>query len=133
MESIAQYWKPVWEALERFWKAMCQSREGASRMSGTLHLAQALFNRGRKTDFRDAERLVKRLVSQELVLSFVPDAEQRLWRTLTRTRYQRTRDKVRLQNRLEALLEAAHINAHVSRTRSTPAPEVRPLDGHFSR
>jgi transposase len=81
-------------------------------MSGTLHLAQALSNRGRrgrKTDFRDAERLVKRLVSQELVLSFVPDAEQRLWRTLTRTRYQRTRDKVRLQNQLEALLEEAHI------------------------
>jgi len=52
---------------------------------------------------------VKRLVSQELVLSFVPDAEQRLWRTLTRTRYQRMRDKVRLQNQLEALLEEAHI------------------------
>ena len=112
MESTAQYWKPVWGALERFWKAMCQSREGAGRMSGTLHLAQALSNRGRrgrKTDFRDAERLVKRLVSQELVLSFVPDAEQRLWRTLTRTRYQRTRDKVRLQNQLEALLEEVHI------------------------
>lgn len=81
-------------------------------MSGTLHLAQALSNRGRrgrKTDFRDAERLIKRLVSQELVLSFVPDAEQLLWRTITRTRYQRTRDKVRLQNQLEALLEEAHI------------------------
>jgi transposase len=60
-------------------------------------------------DVEDAERLVKRLVSAELVLSFVPDAEQRLWRTLTRTRYQRTRDKVRLQNQLEALLEEAHI------------------------
>ena len=112
MESTAQYWKPVWEALERFWKVICQNREGASRMSGTLHLAQALANRGRrgrKSDFRDAERLVKRLVSEELVLSFVPDAEQRLWRTLTRTRYQRTRDKVRLQNQQEALLEEAHI------------------------
>jgi len=52
---------------------------------------------------------VKRLISQELVLSFVPDSEQRLWRTLTRTKYQRTRDKVRLQNQLEALLEEAHI------------------------
>src|SRR5437870_11870697 len=112
MESTAQYWKPVWGALERYWKPSCQSREGAGRMSGTLHLAQALSNRGRrgrKTDFRDAERLVKRLVSQELILSFVPDAEQCLWRTLTRTRYRRTRDKVRLQNPLEALLEEAHI------------------------
>ncbi|HKF55985.1 MAG TPA: IS110 family transposase [Blastocatellia bacterium] len=112
MESTAQYWKPVWGALEGYWRPICQGREGAGRMSGTLHLAQALSNRGRrgrKTDFRDAERLVKRLVSQELVLSFVPDTEQRLWRTLTRTRYQRTREKVRLQNQLEALLEEAHI------------------------
>lgn len=112
MESTAQYWKPVWSALEQAWKPMCEKREGAGGKSGTLHLAQALSNRGRrgrKKDFRDAERLVKRLVSQELTLSFVPDVEQRLWRSLTHTRYQRTRDKVRLQNQLEALLEEAHI------------------------
>jgi hypothetical protein len=81
MESTAQYWKPLWSALERYWKPSCQNREGAGKMSGTLHLAQALSNRGRrgrKKDFRDAERLVKRLVSQELALSFVPDTEQRL-------------------------------------------------------
>jgi transposase len=81
-------------------------------MSGTLHLAQALSNRGRrgrKKDFQDAERLVKRLVSQELTLSFVPAPEQRLWRTVTRTKYQLRRNKVRLQNQLEALLEEAHI------------------------
>ena len=40
MESTAQYWKPVWAALERYWKPGCQKREGAGRMSGTLHLAQ---------------------------------------------------------------------------------------------
>jgi transposase len=112
MESTAQYWKPLWSALERYWKPSCQDREGAGKMSGTLHLAQVLSNRGRRgrrKDFPDAERLVKRLISQELILSFVPDGDQRLWRTLTRTRYQRTRDKVRLQNQLEALLEEAHI------------------------
>ena len=38
MESTAQYWKPVWGALERYWKPMCQSRK-CRRMSGTLHLA----------------------------------------------------------------------------------------------
>ena len=67
MESTAQYWKPPWSALERYWKPSSQNREGAGKMSGTLHLAQALSNRGRrgrKKDFRDAERLVKRLVSQ---------------------------------------------------------------------
>ena len=42
---------------------------GASLIGGTLHLAQAQSNRGasgRKKDFPDAERLVKRLVAQEL-------------------------------------------------------------------
>lgn len=112
MESTAQYWKPVWQTLERYWKPECQKRSGAGRMSGTLHLAQAHSNRapqGRKKDFADAERLVKRLVAQELVLSFVPDAEQRLWRTLTRRKYQLTSDRGRLQNRLEGLLEEAHV------------------------
>src|SRR5215468_7444766 len=112
MESTAQYWRPVWEALERYWKPICEKREGAPRRSGTLHLAQAQSNRGRrgrKRDFPDAERLVKRLVARELILSFVPDAEQRLWRTVTRRKYQLTRDRVRLQNQVESLLEEAHI------------------------
>ena len=111
MESTAQYWKPVWETLERYWKPICEKREGARRKSGTLHLAQAQSNRGprgRKRDFPDAERLVKRLVARELTLSFVPDAEQRLWRTVTRRKHQLTRDHVRLQNQLESLLEEAH-------------------------
>ena len=93
MESTAQYWKPVWRQLER----QC-----------VLHLAQAQSNqapRGRKRDFPDAERLVRRHVAGELILSFVPDLEQRLWRTITRTKYQLTRDRVRLQNQLESLLE----------------------------
>ena len=79
---------------------------------GQSYLALALSNRGRrgpKKDFRDAERLVKRLVAHELTLSFVPDVEQRLWRTVVRTKYQLTRNRVQLQNRLEALLEEAHI------------------------
>jgi hypothetical protein len=44
-------------------------------MSGSLLLALAQSNRGprgRKRDFVDAERLLKRLAAQELVLSFVP-------------------------------------------------------------
>src|SRR5882757_5252866 len=69
MESTAQHWKPVWGSLERYWKPVCQNREGAGPMSGTLHLAQAQSNRarrGRKNDFADAERLVRRLVANEL-------------------------------------------------------------------
>lgn len=112
MESTAQYWKPVWGALERYWKPICHKREGAGPMSGTLHLAQAQSNRGRrgrKKDFPDAERLVKRLVANELILSFVPDAEQRLWRTVTRRKYQLRREHVRLQNQLESVLEECQI------------------------
>ena len=112
MESTAQYWKPVWEALERHWKPMRQKRDSTGPMSGTLHLAQAQSNRGpkgRKKDFLDAERLVKRLVANELTLSFVPAAEQHLWRTVMRRKYQLTRSRVQLQNQLEGLLEEAHI------------------------
>lgn len=112
MESTAQYWRPVWDALEQYWRPVMQGRADAGLNTGALHLAQAKSNRGRrgrKNDYRDAERLVRRLVAQELVLSFVPDPEQRLWRTVTRRKQQLSKDRVRFQNRLEALLEQMHI------------------------
>jgi transposase len=112
MEATAQYWRPVWETLEQEWQPRRRGDAGAGPGSGTLHLAQAQSNRGpagRKRDFSDAERLVKRLVAQELTLSFVPTPEQRLWRTVTRRKYQLRCARVQLQNRLEALLEEAHI------------------------
>ena len=98
MESTAQYWKPVWLDLEPHF--------------GKLHLAQAHSNRapkGRKNDFGDAKRLTRRLLADELILSFVPGGEQRTWRTITRGKNQLVRDRVRLQNQLEALLEEARI------------------------
>ncbi len=100
MESTAQYWKPVWSALERQLK---------------LYLAQAYSNKapkGRKRDFADAERLVRQHIAGELILSFVPDEEQRLWRTIQQLR----RDRVRLQNQLEGFLEEVRIklSSHVS-------------------
>lgn len=111
MESTAQYWKPVWGALERDWQPVSRTRRAGAK-SGSLLLAQAKSNRaprGRKNDFADAERLLKRLAANELVLSFVPDTEQRLWRTVSRQKLQLTRARVRLQNQLEALLEQAHL------------------------
>ena len=98
MESTAQYWKPVWLDLEPHF--------------AKLHLAQAFSNRapkGRKNDFQDAKRLARRLVAGELILSFVPGPAQRMWRTLTRKKHQLVRDRVRLQNQLEAMLEEARI------------------------
>lgn len=97
MESTAQYWKPVWLSLEPHFR---------------LRLAQAWSNRaprGKKTDFKDAERLVRRYVAGELTMSFVPDAEQRIMRSLTRRRKQLTRDRVRIQNQVESLLEETRL------------------------
>lgn len=97
MESTAQYWKPVWQELE----GHCE-----------LFLAQAYSNRapqGRKRDFVDAERLVRRHVAGELILSFVPNPEQRLWRTMTRSKHQLTRDRVRIHSQIESLLEEGRI------------------------
>src|SRR5262249_10175680 len=94
----AQYWKPVWLDLEPHFPK--------------LHLAQAYSNRapkGRKNDFGDAKRLARRLMAGELLLSFVPDAEQRTWRTLTRSKQPLVRDRVKLHNQLEALLEEMRI------------------------
>lgn len=98
MESTAQYWKPVWLDLEP-----CLPK---------LHLAQAQSNRapkGRKNDFRDAKRLARRLLANELMLSFVPEPEQRAWRLMTRGRLQLVRERVRLQGQLESLLEEARV------------------------
>lgn len=97
MESTAQYWKPVWFTLEGHFR---------------LYLAQAWSNRaprGRKADFQDAQRLARRHWAGELTLSFVPDAEQRQMRSLSRRRAQLTRDRVRIQNQVEALLEETRI------------------------
>jgi transposase len=98
MESTAQYWKPVWLDLEPHF--------------AKLHLAQAHSNRapkGRKNDFKDAKRLARRLLASELMLSFVPEPEQRNWRTLTRSKQQLVCDRVQLQNQVEALLEEMRI------------------------
>lgn len=98
MESTAQYWKPVWLDLEPHFQK--------------LHLAQAQSNRapkGRKNDFQDPKRLARRLLAGELMLSFVPEPEQRTWRLMTRGRLQLVRERVRLQNQVECLLEEARI------------------------
>jgi hypothetical protein len=98
MESTAQYWRSVWLELEPHMR---------------LHLAQAFSNRaprGRKHDFKDAERLVRRLIANELILSFVPGGEQRTWRNMTRMKLQLTRDRVRLQNQMECLLSSCRLS-----------------------
>ena len=101
MESTAQYGRSVWLELEPYMR---------------LQLAQAFSNRaprGRKHDFKGAERLVRRLIADELILSFVPDEEPRTWRNMTRMKTQLRRDRVRLQNQMECLLEEMRIKPSI--------------------
>ena len=97
MESTAQYWWPVWLELEGQF---------------ALHLAQARSNaapHGRKTDWGDATRLVRRYLAGDLRLSFVPDAEQRSWRRLSRTWKSLGEQIVEARHELEAVLEEGQI------------------------
>jgi len=77
-----------------------------------LQLAQAQSNkapRGRKSDLADVKRLVRRFVAGELMLSFIPEPQQRSWRMVTRGRLQLIRERVQLQNQMESLLEEGRI------------------------
>jgi len=97
MESTAQYWRPVWYGLERHFP---------------LHLCHPLkvrAPRGRKRDYRDAQRLADRWRSGDLEESFIPGAEQREWRWLTRTRVQVKRMIGVIRNQVEGLLEQGGI------------------------
>ena len=97
MESTAQYWRPVWHGLEPHFP---------------LHLCNPLkvkARRGRKSDFRDAQRLADRWHSGDLEESFIPGAEQRDWRELTRARVHLKRMMGVVRNGVESLLEAASI------------------------
>jgi transposase len=97
MESTAQYWRPVWYGLEAHFP---------------LHLSHPLKTRaprGRKWDFRDAQRLADRWSSGDLEESFIPGAEQRSWRWLTRTRVDLRNKIIVVRNQVEGLLEQGGI------------------------
>jgi transposase len=97
MESTAQYWRTVWLGLE-----------GKVR----LKLAQARSNpapKGRKSDYRDALRIVRRMLSNDLTLSFVAPAQQRIWRIWARTRVQLIQTQQQFRNQLECILEEGQI------------------------
>lgn len=75
-------------------------------------MAQAQSHRaphGRKTDFGDAVRLVRRFGAGELRLSYVPDVEQRRWRMLCQAMQQIVEERTRVRNQIEVLLEEGQI------------------------
>ena len=97
MESTAQYWRPVWYALEGHFQ---------------LYLVNPLQVRapgGRKRDYRDAQRLADRWASGDLRASYVPGQEQREWRAMTRNRVHLKRKIGVTRCQVEGLLELGSI------------------------
>jgi transposase len=97
MESTGVYWKPVWAILEGGFE---------------LILANATFVKnmpGRKTDAKDATWLADLLRYGLVRASFVPPVAVQDLRELTRYRAQVSADRARVTNRIQKLLEGAHI------------------------
>jgi len=99
MESAGVYGKPVWHVLERQkqfpWKLVnAQPYHGVD---------------GQKTDPIDASWLAEWRQCGLRKGSFVPPPWPREWRDLTRRRVSLRQDQNRVQNRIEKVLEDAHL------------------------
>lgn len=97
MESTGQYWRPVFYGLEETFECW---------LVNPAHVKQVP---GRKTDVNDAQWIAQ-LAAHGLVRpSFVPPAQIRRLRDLTRMRTHFTRDQARHVQRLQDVLEDAGI------------------------
>lgn len=97
MESTGVYWKPPFNLLEgRFELLVVNAR----------HIKAVP---GRKTDVKDAEWIADLLRFGLLRGSFVPTAEQRALRDLTRYRTSLVGERARTVNRLQKLLEDTNL------------------------
>ena len=97
MESTGEYWKPIYNILEFNFELMVVN-------------AQHLKNvPGRKTDVKDAEWIADLLRHGLLRGSFIPPLVQRDLRDLTRQRITLVRERARVTNRLQKVLEWSNI------------------------
>lgn len=99
LEATGVYWKPVFNVLE--------ARGGCTVLVINPEHVKAIT--GRKTDRADAARLALLLRHDLLVGSFIPERTQREWRELTRARTGLIRERARVVQRLEKVLEGANI------------------------
>ena len=97
MESTGVYWKPVFNLLEGQFAVLVVNAERSKAL------------RGRKTDVADAEWIGDLLRHGLLQGSFIPSAEQRALRDLTRFRTSLVNDRVRAVNHLQKTLEDANL------------------------
>ena len=97
MESTGEYWKPIYNILEFNFEVMVVNAQ---------HLKSVP---GRKTDVKDAEWIADLLRHGLLRGSFIPPLVQRDLRDLTRQRITLVRERARVVNRLQKVLEWANI------------------------
>lgn len=97
MESTADYWKPVFNLLEEGFEVILVNAQHVKKVPG------------RKTDASDAEWLAELMLHGLLKASFIPAKPQRELRELTRYRTTVVRERARIINRVEKLLESTNI------------------------
>ena len=97
MESTGVYWRPVWHVLEDRFELLLVNARHAHNVPG------------RKTDVADAVWLARLAEYGLLRASFVPGAQQRRLRDLTRYRRRLTESRTREEQRLTKVLEDAGI------------------------
>jgi transposase len=95
MESTGVYWRPIYNLLEGQFELLVVNAQHVKAVPG------------RKTDVRDAEWLADLLRHGLLKGSFIPSAEQRALRDLTRHRASLVQERARIANRLQKVLEDA--------------------------
>jgi transposase len=98
MESTGVYWVPVWNVLEgQFEKLLLVNAQHLKKVPG------------RKSDQIDAEWIAQCLQCGLLRASFVPRAEIRGWRQLTRQRTKLADHRISVINRMHSVLEQGNI------------------------
>jgi transposase len=97
MEATGVYWKPVYNILEGQVELLVVNAQHIKAVPG------------RKTDVKDAEWIAELLQHGLLKASFIPPQSQRDLRDLTRYRTTLVRERARLVNRLQKVLEDANL------------------------
>jgi transposase len=97
MESTGVYWKPVFNLFDGLFALLVVNAQHIKHLPG------------RKTDMRDAEWIADLLQHGLLQPSFIPSAEQRALRDLTRHRSTVVEERARIVNRLQKVLEDTNI------------------------
>ena len=101
MEATGVYWKPVWNLLEKEFELLLVNPQHLKSIPG------------KKTDFKDGERIADLLQHGLLRGSLVPPQEIRELRDLTRMRASLAQERSSVINRIEKTLEDTNLKLGV--------------------